>query len=292
MSGRHPCFDKGAHLHFGRMHLPVAAACNVQCGFCDRQYACVNESRPGVTARLLSPEEALRAVVRATQAMPNLSVVGIAGPGDPLANPATLNTLRLLQKHVPHLLPCLSTNGLALPEHADTLVAFGVRHVTVTVNAVDPHIGARIYTHVTDEGERLTQIAGAERLLARQEQGVRLLKQHGVTVKINTVVIPGVNESHAPAIAECVAGWGADLMNCLALLPVAGTPLGNRESPSSALMEHIRAEAGYFLPQMRHCARCRADATGLLGESGSIAEDFASPLLTPCASGSAYRAFS
>lgn len=280
---RHPCFNQEAHHTFARMHLPVAAACNVQCGFCDRQYACVNESRPGVTAGLLSPEEALQAVARASAAMPHLSVVGIAGPGDPLANPATLVTLRRLQREFPQLLPCLSTNGLALPEHVDTLVALGVGHVTVTVNAVEPSIGARIYLHVTEAGERLTGTAAANCLLQRQEQGVRRLKALGVTVKINTVVIPGLNDSHVPAIAERVADWGVDLMNCLALLPVAGTPLGGLGSPSPRQMDHLRAEAGRFLPQMRHCVRCRADAVGLLGETGPRSGAFLPESVGRCA---------
>lgn len=280
---RHPCFNPEAHQTFARMHLPVAAACNVQCGFCDRQYACVNESRPGVTAGLMAPEEALQAVARASKVMRNLSVVGIAGPGDPLANPATLDTLRLLQRDFPQLMPCLSTNGLALPEHADALAALGVGHVTVTVNAVEPSVGARIYQYVTDAGERLTGAAAAECLLRRQEQGVRRLKVHGVTVKINTVVIPALNAGHVPAIAERVADWGADLMNSLALLPVPGTPLSRFGTPSPWQMERIRAEAGRFLPQMRHCARCRADALGLLGESGTLSGAFLAESVDRCA---------
>lgn len=170
-------------------------------------------------------------------------------------------------------------------------MALGVRHVTVTVNAVDPRIGARIYTHVTHNEERLTGTDGAALLLAKQEQGVRRLKEHGVTVKINTVIIPGINDIHAPKVAEQVARWGADIMNCLALLSVAGTPLGKREPPSPALMEHIRAEAGCFLPQMRHCARCRADAVGLLGDSGRLEDQVMDTMPNPCAGGSGRSVF-
>lgn len=56
----HPCFNITASHHCGRVHLPVAPKCNILCNFCRREYDCLNESRPGVTSRLFSPEEALQ----------------------------------------------------------------------------------------------------------------------------------------------------------------------------------------------------------------------------------------
>lgn len=43
----------------GRVHLPVAPECNIQCNFCNRLYDCANENRPGVTRRTFGPAEAL-----------------------------------------------------------------------------------------------------------------------------------------------------------------------------------------------------------------------------------------
>lgn len=270
-STRHPCFNPEAHRTFGRAHLPVAASCNVQCGFCDRRYSCVNESRPGVTARLLTPDEAVDAALRAVARMPHLSVIGIAGPGDPLADAGpTLETLAELRKTLPHILLCLSTNGLALPLHAQALAELGVGHVTVTVNAVNPDIGAAIYNWIDDGSERLSGQQGAALLLERQEKGIRLLKSLGVTIKVNSVVIPGVNDTHMLDIARAVASWGADLMNCIPLLPVANTRFARTTPPSQHTMHNLRAEAEEVIPQMRHCTRCRADALGLLGEDGQL----------------------
>lgn len=274
MSDRHPCFNRDAHGRCARIHLPVAGSCNIACGFCDRRYACLNESRPGVTARLLSPREACELAVRAAEQMPGLSVAGIAGPGDPLASPeATFETFRLVRRNLPRLLLCLSSNGLALPETADEIAALGVRHMTVTVNAVAPAIGACIYLHVRrGPDDVLSGEEGARFLLRQQEQGVRRLKALGLRVKINTVVIPGINDSHVTDIARRVADWGADLMNCIPLLPAAGTPLAHCGEPEQECMNRIRAAAEVFLPQMRHCARCRADALGLLGSSTTLRE--------------------
>lgn len=266
---KHPCFNQAVHGIYGRIHLPVARHCNIHCGFCNRQYACLNESRPGVTVSLLSPEEACLAAVEAVRRIPALTVAGIAGPGDPLANPAeTLETLRLVRTRLPQLMLCLSTNGLALPGLAQELADIGVSHVTVTVNACTPETGAKIYLRVSlPDGTRLSGKEGAKLLLSRQLEGISRLHGLGIAVKVNTVVVPGINDHEIGRIAQSAAHFGADLMNCIPLIPVKGTPLGQCPEPTAQLLGEVRHQAQAWLPQMTHCARCRADALGLLGES-------------------------
>ena len=98
----HPCFSKDAHKKYGRVHLPVAPRCNMQCNFCNRKFDCVNESRPGVTSTVLTPPQALAYLDHILERQPEISVVGIAGPGDPFANPEeTMQTLRLVRGKYP-----------------------------------------------------------------------------------------------------------------------------------------------------------------------------------------------
>jgi nitrogen fixation protein NifB len=118
----HPCYSFNAHNKFARMHLAVAPGCNVQCNYCNRKFDCANESRPGVVSELLNPEQAVRKARHVAKTIPQLSVIGIAGPGDPLANPGrTFKTLELLRQQLPDVKLCISTNGLALPEMVDRL---------------------------------------------------------------------------------------------------------------------------------------------------------------------------
>ncbi|HOK28485.1 MAG TPA: radical SAM protein, partial [Methanomassiliicoccaceae archaeon] len=136
MLDTHPCYNECAHRKFARMHIPIAPRCNIQCNYCDRRYDCSNESRPGVTSEVLTPEEAVEKIRYVLTKVPYLSVIGIAGPGDPLANEETFRALELVGKEFPQLTLCLSTNGLALPEKVDRLKELGVRFLTVTMNAV------------------------------------------------------------------------------------------------------------------------------------------------------------
>jgi len=262
---RHPCFNPSATERFGRIHLPVAPDCNIRCGYCDRRHDCVNESRPGVTSRILDPERALAHLGESRARMPFLSVVGIAGPGDPLAEPKlTLATLELVRRHHPDLLLCLSSNGLGLADEVENLVDLGVDFVTLTINAVDPLIGSRIYDHIRLAGGICRGVEAAGTLLQRQIDAVVRLKDRGVTVKINTVVIPEINDREVLAVARLTASLGADLMNLIGMIPVAGTPLERHSPPSRSMLDTLRAKAAEYLPQMTHCSRCRADACGLI----------------------------
>jgi nitrogen fixation protein NifB len=262
----HPCFNNEARSSSARIHLPVAPKCNVQCNFCNRAYDCVNESRPGVTSTVLSPFEASRYFDLALESNERIAVAGIAGPGDPFANPEeTLATLELIRERHAEKLLCVATNGLALPDYVDRIRFLGLSHVTITVNAINPEIGAKIYAWVRLGPKLYRGVAGAELLLRRQSEAVRLLKSLGLIVKINTVIIPGVNDDHIEEIAAYTAALGADIQNCIPLVPVKGTAFEHIEAPSAEQVQTLREAAGKHLPQMSHCVRCRADASGFLG---------------------------
>jgi nitrogen fixation protein NifB len=264
----HPCFDKDAHKKFGRVHLPVAPRCNIQCNFCNRKYDCLNESHPGVTSTVLTPQQALAYLCDVVAKRPEISVMGIAGPGDPFANPdETMETLRLTRKHFPKMILCVATNGLNVVPYVDEMAGLRVSHVTLTINAVDPAIGGEIYAWVRDGKRPLRGAEAAAALGARQMEALVKLKSRGITVKVNTIIMPGFNDDHIPEIAEKVAGLGADIMNLMPLVPVKGAVFEDVPPPDTMTTARLRLQCGQLLPQMTHCARCRADAVGYIGEN-------------------------
>jgi len=265
---KHPCFSTNARHTTGRIHLPVAPKCNIQCNFCNRKFDCVNESRPGVTSSILTPVQALTYLDSVLERIDNLSVVGIAGPGDPFATPEdTVRTLELVHEKYPEKILCLATNGLGLPEYVNRLSRVNLSHVTVTVNAVNPSVGAKIYSWVRFGPHVYRGEEAASLLLKRQTEGIRLLKQYGINVKINTVVIPGVNDDHVEEIARYCRELGADVQNCMPLMHVEDTAFEDVPSPTGEQMTGIRLKAGAHLRQLSHCARCRADAVGMIGQA-------------------------
>lgn len=265
---KHPCFSKEAHHKFGRIHLPVAPACNIQCRYCIRKYDCANESRPGITSTVLSPENALERIRILIDRNDNITVIGIAGPGDPLANGATFEVLDAIHREFPELILCVSTNGLLLPDKLHDLLNAGVRSLTVTINTVSLDTAEKIYSRVLYNGIHYKGQAAAEYLLFNQQIGLKNAVEAGLAVKVNTVFIPGINDTDIPFVASFAGEKGAAIMNIIPLIPQAG--FAHLQRPSHEMVARMRRECGKYIPQMTHCRQCRADAFGILGEDGDM----------------------
>lgn len=267
----HPCYSEEAHHYFARMHVAVAPACNIQCNYCNRKYDCANESRPGVVSEKLTPDQALRKVVTVANEVPQLSVLGIAGPGDACYDwKKTKATFEAVSREIADIKLCISTNGLALPDHVDELAAMNVDHVTITINMVDPEIGTKIYPWIYFRNRRYTGLEASQILHERQMQGLEMLTSRGILTKINSVMIPGVNDEHLKVVNEEVKKRGAFLHNIMPLIsdPAHGTHYGltGQRGPTHSELKALQDACAGGANLMRHCRQCRADAVGLLGE--------------------------
>jgi nitrogen fixation protein NifB len=178
-----------------------------------------------------------------------------------------METLRLTRKKFPKMILCVATNGLNVTPYVDEMADLKVSHVTLTINAVDPAIGGEIYSWVRDGKRPLRGAEAASALGARQMDALVKLKARGITVKVNTIIMPGINDDHIPEIAEKVSGLGADIMNLMPLMPVKGAVFEDVPPPDTLTTARLRLQCGQLLQQMTHCARCRADAVGYIGEN-------------------------
>ncbi|MDR0876740.1 MAG: radical SAM protein [Treponema sp.] len=263
VANRHPCFSGEANMNRGRIHLPVSPVCNIQCRFCKRVFNKV-EQRPGVSAEIISPKEAVSLVRRGLELCPEITVAGIAGPGDTLATHHALLAFDSIHREFPDLINCLSTNGLLLERYAGEIFRVGVRTLTVTVNAVDPVILDKICSRVILDGKVYEGVEGASILIEAQKRGIKKAAELGMLIKINIVLIPSINGDHIGEIAKTAAENGAGLINIIPLIPqfeFAGYP-----SPDCVELSAAREAAEEHLPVFRHCQHCRADACGIPGK--------------------------
>ena len=267
MTSAHPCFNEKAHFSTARIHLPVAPKCNIQCNFCNRKIdKC--EHRPGVSSGVMTPEQAADRVDKVLTEIDNLRVVGVAGPGEALANEETLQALKLVHQRHPELIKCIASNGLMLPEMIPQILEAGVHSVTVTINAFDPKVGAQIYSWVRYHNTTYRGEEGAKLLVEKQFAGVEAAAKAGLIVKVNTVLVPEINADQIEPIAKMAAEKGAVLMNIIPMIPLY--KFADLRAPECADLEAARSIAEKYLPQFRLCKQCRADACGVPGQEKSV----------------------
>lgn len=259
----HPCFGPKAATA-GRIHLPVSGSCNIGCRFCHRVLS-KTENRPGVTSKVITPEESVSVLEKALKICPEIKVAGIAGPGDTLATDAALKTFRLIGNRFPELLKCMSTNGLLLNEKADEIIDAGIDSLTVTVNAIDPEIEAKLNKFVIYHGKKYDALEGAKILIENQLKGLEKIARSGITLKVNTVLVPRINGQHIGDIAKKVAELGVEIYNIIPLIPTF--ELADERAPYCFEIEQARKDAEQHINVFRHCNRCRADAVGVPGVS-------------------------
>ncbi len=257
----HPCL--GGQLNNARIHLPVSPVCNIKCKYCKRAIDNYSD-RPGVSGGIIGVDEVEDIMTRALEICPQITVAGISGPADPLATNHAIDAFEIIDKNFPDIVKCLSTNGLCLYNRIEDIVRVNVDAITVTVNAVDPEIEARINKGICIKGKWIYSLDAAKILINRQLMGIKAAAQAGIFVKINTVLIPGINDKHIGKVAKKVASLGAKVFNVIGLIPQADMS-GIRE-PGCDAIDKARQEASSYMKVFSHCARCRADAVGMIGK--------------------------
>lgn len=170
------------------LRVSVIDRCNLRCIYCMPKGTPVTWI-PGPD--LLTDEEIVR-LIRVAVGL-GMKKVRITG-GEPLVRKGIVNLVRRIAR-LPGLEDlALSTNGLILERYAWGLKEAGLMRLNISLDTIDP---ARFY--------EMTGGGRVESVLS----GIQAAKRVGFeTIKINTVVIRGVNEGSIEALVEFAAREG------------------------------------------------------------------------------------
>jgi len=246
----HPCFNEKCINSIKRLHLPIAPKCNIHCSFCNRQVSCTSLKKPGITKRILKSNEVEDYIKTVNK---DSCIFGIAGPGEALFNAETFEVLNILKNYN----TCLCTNGLLLEEKIDELIKLNLNYLSITINSLDYEIAAKIYDFVNYKGQIYKGIKGAELLINKQLSGLEKASKYDIRLKVNTVYIPGINDSQIIKISKLCKNYNVDIMN---IIPVISDEFEPGDINDKVVK--LRKEASKYIAQKEYCARCRADAFG------------------------------
>jgi nitrogen fixation protein NifB len=211
----------------------------------------------------MSVEDALVRVATEREKRPNLKIVAISGPGDPLFNEESFKVLHRVRTDMKDVEFCLSTNGVLLSEYISDLVKVGLRTLTVTVNAVTAETASQLYEWAMIDGVRLKGAQMGAEVVRLQQKGIEEASRNGIFVKVNTVLIPDLNDHELVEIAKVCASSGATLHNIVPIYPFA--KLSHTRSPEVTELLEARRHCEKHMPQFSYCHQCRCDVVGIPG---------------------------
>lgn len=190
--GFRPLVD-GERRRVRYLRLSVTDRCNFRCVYCMPEDGL--DFRP--RAEILSYEEMARLVtVFASLGVTRVRLTG----GEPLLRRDLPKLVELLRGVDGVTEIALSTNGFFLGDMARDLAAAGLDRVNVSLDSLNPDRFAKM--------ARLGQQGGLERVLA----GLDAALAHGLRpVKVNMVVVGGMNDDELPAMVRFAAGCGVEL---------------------------------------------------------------------------------
>ena len=249
----HPCWANERRHVWERIHLPVAPLCNVKCSFCDHQIgASCHLPKPGSAARVMSPSEAIMRVRMELERRPNLHIAAISGPGEPLANQQTFETLRGIRAFNQDIEFCLSTNGILLSNYVDELLSLDVNTISVSISAVNPATAAKLYEWALYDGRKIYGDEMIQWILQKQIAGIQLASKKGIILKANSIMIPGINDIEIESLAQTLTDLGIKMQNITPLVPYAN--MQKIRVPTSSEIQSARKLASTHIRQFRNNA--------------------------------------
>ena len=199
----------------------------------------------------MTPENAAARASVEIKKNPLLRIVAISGPGEPLANPETFETLEIIRDEFDDIAICMSTNGTLLEGKVDWLKQTGVDTITVSMSTANISTASRIY-----EWARLGDVD-------LQLRGIYKASNAGIHVKVNSILIPEINMQDILPLAHEICKAGASLQNIVPLVP--NDSLASFRTPTIKELSDIRKEASTVMKQFLHCKQCRSDVVGIPG---------------------------
>ena len=177
------------------LRISVTDRCNFRCRYCmPREH--FGPDHPFLERSALLSYEEITNVVQAMLPL-GLRKIRITG-GEPLLRRGLTRLVSMIRSIDPALDLALTTNGALLGEHAQQLKEAGLNRVTVSLDAIDSALFARMADtkHTTPEDVL---------------EGIQVARQAGLSVKVNAVIQKSVNEREIEPLAEACHRLGVPL---------------------------------------------------------------------------------
>jgi GTP 3',8-cyclase len=232
------------------LRVSITDLCNLKCVYC----------RPPEGVSLVTHEDILRyeeilTIVRVARDL-GIRKIRVTG-GEPLVRRDVLGFLSALNRIEGIEDVGLTTNGILLAPMAKALRDTGLSRINVSLDS----LRKEVFRSIT-RGDHLQQVL----------EGIRAILAEGFhPVKINVVLLSGINEADVPEFARLTRELPVDV-RFIERMPFSTEPVANPPDSFSArkALEMIRAAEGELIPEERNSLDGPATMFRLPGAKGRV----------------------
>ena len=246
------------HRRIDYIRISVTDRCDLSCIYCTEKEV------PRLSHNDIMRYEEIQRIVQAAARL-GVKSLRITG-GEPLARPNIGTLLELLVQVEGIDDITLTTNGTLLGKYAEELKAAGLKRVNISLD--------------TFKADKYLQITGSDKLKDVLDGIEAAKKAHLTPVKINTVVMRGVNDDELLDFARMSAGEGWHV-RFIELMPLVSSGVeGNKLVSVREMMATIEESLGELEPCLTTSGRGPAkyyrlpNAEGTIGFIGPVTECF------------------
>nr|WP_255956127.1 GTP 3',8-cyclase MoaA [Streptomyces sp. ODS25] len=173
------------------LRVSLTDRCNLRCMYCMPEEGLQWLAKPD----LLTDDEIVR-LIRIAVTRLGITEIRFTG-GEPLLRPGLVGIVERVAALTPRPVMSLTTNGIGLARTATALRAAGLDRINVSLDTLRPDV----FKTLTRRGRHHDVLAG---LAAAREAGL-------TPVKVNAVLMPGLNEDEAPDLLAWAVEQGYEL---------------------------------------------------------------------------------
>lgn len=179
---------------FGKLRVSLLNTCNFSCVYCVGQAAADSQLvTPVLKEEQLDTREFV-ALISAVHELIGLKSIRLTG-GEPLLYPDLLSLIEKIKTLGIGDIR-LTTNGYHLKNLASQLFVAGLRSINVSVDAIDTEISRKISRHHQPQ---------------RVFEGIEAALSMGFTVKLNAVILRGMNDQQIIPLLDYAASMGVKI---------------------------------------------------------------------------------
>lgn len=222
------------------VRVALNSTCNLRCIYCHHEGEVVNGCVRSEKSKAMSAEE----ISEILSVLGSLGVLTVKLTG---GEPTLRDDLTEIIRSVPNGMEIsMTTNGTRLKHIAAELKEAGLSRVNISIDSLNR--------------ERYTKITGRD-LLPEVLEGLAAAREAGLTpIKINTVLLPGINDDEVEDFLSLVRGCGDLILQFIELMDINGWTDKMSDGKSNAefvshLEERFKSEAGIVETRRMHHRR-------------------------------------